>query len=125
MNTYAYSINEEDYFGTDSEDDAHAEAISAIQCEFYEVGDEVEYWVAKTKPAMDFIDSDSLGYKVVELLNDWLFDEMGGDDNIIELSKEDQSRLGGMIIFFLKEHASITRFGIGEETKHTHIVEEI
>jgi hypothetical protein len=110
---YCYSTNEEEYRGEfDSREEALAEA------RMYK--DEGHVWTGVIKPAMSFLRrrEDWIAGWTVEQLDESLCDEIAADDCIIKLEPERVEELGKLILDFLDEHATFTRWGVGDVQEH-------
>lgn len=118
---WCYSTNEEDYNGhCETEADAHGEAQDQID----EDGDEDEardYWVAKIVHPLDTISHD-IGDDVMEMLIERIADGVAGDEAAIHMHKEQEVELGRIIVAYLREHASVQRYGIKDPVKHQYVV---
>ena len=119
-NLWCYSTDEEEYNGQcETEGEAHSDAQSQID----EDGDEGElrdYWVAKIVHPLDCI-SQSVGADVFDMLLEQIADEVAGDEAALDMHKEQVDELGKIIMAFVREHASVQRYGIKDPVKHQYV----
>lgn len=118
---WCYSTDEEEYNGhCETEGDAHGEA----QCEIDEDGnDEGElrhYWVAKIVHPLDCINQ-RVGEDVFDMVIERIADNVGGDDPALDMTPEDVKELGRVIVAYVREHASVQRYGIKDPVKHQYV----
>ena len=114
---WCYSTDEEEYAGhCETEADAHSEAQSQID-EDGEEGEPHDYWVAKTVHPLDTISHD-IGDDVIDMLTERIADEVAGDEPAIHMHKEQEIELGRIIMAYVREHASMQRYGIKDPVKH-------
>jgi hypothetical protein len=119
---WCWSINEENYCGSfDTEDEAHGAAIDDLECEC-EPGSN-SYWIARTRSPLDSVRADYLGDWIEEKLEEWMADECCADDYILEVSKENKTKLGELVISFIRENGKINFYSVTDVKEHTHIVE--
>jgi hypothetical protein len=110
---FCYSTDEEEFYGEfDSREEALAEARG---CK-----DEGCVWTGVIKPAMSFLRrrEDWIAEWTVERLDESLYDEIAADDCIIKLEPEKTKALGKLILDFLEQHASFSRWGVGDIQEH-------
>ena len=60
----------------------------------------------------------SIGESVVELLDQWLVDNIASDDAIVELIKEKQAAFGKHILDWIEVHGSFNRWAVDAVQKH-------
>lgn len=119
-NLWCYSTDEEEYNGhCETESDAHGEAQSQID-EDGEEGESRDYWVAKIVHPLDCISQD-VGDDIMEMINERVADEVGGDDTALDMAREHEAELGRIIMAFIRENASVQRYGIKDPVKHQHV----
>lgn len=80
--------------------------------------DEGFFWIAKEKPAHEFLNPLFLGSDVHERLEETLGDDIGGDCERVQLSDEQQRELGNLIIDYVKRVGGFRMSGFGEATQH-------
>jgi hypothetical protein len=120
---WCYSVNEENFNGSyDTEEEAHSEAQEHLDCDM-EVGDTAEYWIGNPKPAEEFLRPDMVGQSIVEQVDEWLADDIGWDDHIVELTTAEATELGNMVIQYIRKVNGFRAYGIGQSTKHTYTKE--
>ena len=121
MSAQAYSTNGEDYHGSD---DPHYDAQTSLDDES-EPGQEREYWTADSVHPLNKTyyhrKPESLGEEVLERITDNAYDEIGGDDACLEMTDEQKTGLGQLILNFIRHSAKVTYFGIENEEKHTYV----
>lgn len=124
MNTnfgkWCYSLTDEDYTGHfETESEAHCAAQDDIDSGG-QPGEVRDYWVAKTAHPLDLINQD-IGPAVLDMLNERTYDEVGGDDEPLHMKPDEVAVLGTMVMTYIREHASVRRFGIKDPIKHQHV----
>lgn len=122
---YCYSLDEEEFCGDfDSREDALADAIAEINDE-YEPGDTAVVWVGEVRHAMTWLRkwNHSTGERVIEELDQSLFNVISSEEAILEMSKEDKETLGNIILDFVEKHASFNRWGVSNIEKHEFTVQ--
>lgn len=121
---WCYSVNEENFTGSyDTEEEAHAEAQQHLHYDM-EIGDTAEYWIGKVKPAEEFLRAQWIGTTVADQVDEWLSEEIGWDDRLVELRPAEAIELGNMIIQYIRKVDGFRAYGIGESKKHTYTKEE-
>ena len=101
----AYMEGDERVTCYDTESEACGERECAIDDE-YEPGTEVEYLVAPMISAKDSLRrerADWIGERIHEEIDCRLGDDMGAEDEVLSLSKDDLTDLGNLVIQFLCE----------------------
>jgi hypothetical protein len=117
---WCYSVNEENFNGSyDTEEEAHSEAQQHLSYDM-EVGDTAEYWIGNQKPAEDFLRPDMVGQSIAEQVDEWLADDIGWDDHIVELTTAEATELGNMVIQYIRKVDGFRAYGIGQSKKHTY-----
>ena len=108
---YAYSFDEERYHGEfNSIEEALSEARSSRD-------DEGAVWIGRIKPAKDFLRERNplwLGERVEEEAEYNLADEIGWEDQIITLTKDQKIELGKLITEWLCDNASFNCYGVAD-----------
>lgn len=127
MTKLCYSTNQEDYHEAESKDceGAALEAMNDLLGEA-EPGEVRTVWVGEVKPAVEFLRSREcwIAEDVIERLEELLADEISADDTIIKMPPHKVYDLGKLILDYLEEHATFTRFGVANTTEHKVIVSE-
>lgn len=123
---FCYSLDEEQYqgkFGTPG--DAAAQAEADIDSDCWNEFEERKYWVAEVCHPLDVIMHDKkalwAGETFVEQVEEWCADEIGADDRLIDLGKEDTAELGRLVFCFLRQRADFPYYGIANPVEHTHL----
>jgi hypothetical protein len=122
---YAWSRNEERYHGEfDTREEALAEGAQDAYDDGAEIGSEVVITTGVSIPASMFLRDaeDHLADCVAERAEEFLCDNIGWDDTIMELSKEATADLGKLIVDFLIENATFNAWGVGEVQEHRVVV---
>jgi hypothetical protein len=124
---FCYSLDGEQYIGRyDTPESALYNGQIEADERYNEEGDEVTIYVAQVKEAIGIIDNDyrreRIGETIVDQLDEWLFDEICVDDRILELTREQQKELGGLVIRYMKDNASQNYYAAGDATEHKYIV---
>lgn len=122
MKPWSYSINDDEYYGSESEEDAHESAKEKLEDES-EPG-EYSYWIAETENPVDRMTNRSLsiGEYVLEHIEEMCFDEVPADDEILTMTNDAKSDLGNLILSFIKSHANIKYFCIKKPNQFKHEV---
>lgn len=121
---WCYSVNEETFTGSyDTEEEAHTEAHEHLDYDM-EVGDTAEYWIAKTKAAEEFLTAQWVGQSIADSMEEWLADEIGWDDRIVELSATEAIELGQMVIQYIRKVDGFRAYGVTSPKKHTYVKTE-
>ena len=107
----------------ESMEQAHHRAKRAVD-ENYAPGTVVKYhatYAAHPLDALNDHDAEMLGEMVLEHLLDRIYHYATNNDAIGELQRKDQTRLGEMMIQFIKAHAPVLRWDMAEgEELHEH-----
>lgn len=122
--TYCWSTDEEEYRGKfDSREDALAEAV-ADGLDDREPGEPAVVWTAEVRDAMHFLRKWEwrIGERVIEDLDQSLYDEIAADEAIVEMDKEAATELGRLILDFVEKRASFNRYGVDNIEEHEVIV---
>jgi hypothetical protein len=129
INKWCYSIDDETYEGMyESIDAAHGEAQSRIDDETDETenGEAREYSIGRCCHPMDkienYLNNGNFGSRIAEQVDEQLYNVVGGDDQIIDISHEDSIELGKLVYNFLKEKAHFSMYGVNDVTKHEYII---
>lgn len=91
--------------------DTEGEAVGEIQTKIdadHEPGTEVEYCVAKMVNGLELLQRREpfrVGSHVFEQLVDDLADNMGAEDEVLDLTNEDLTRLGELVVDFIVANA--------------------
>jgi hypothetical protein len=119
---WCWSIDQEEYFDAETEAAAHGDAIDRLESDALEAGEERAYWIARQKPAEAYVAVCWLGESIADRLVELLEDDIGGDDPPVQLSADDQSDLGALVLAFVRLRGGFVRFGIAQEsiTEHRH-----
>jgi hypothetical protein len=121
LGKWCYSTSNEDYSGhCETEADAHGEAQCEID-EDGELGESHDYWIASIRHPLDCI-GQNIGGDVFEMLDERIADEVGGDDAALDMTTEEVKELGLIIMTYVREHASVQRYGIKDPVKHQYVV---
>lgn len=124
MSPWAWSTNEEDFYGADCEETAREEAKESLNANS-NPGEERSYWIGESAHPLDVIAFKDrplrVGESIFEQINEWAFDEIGGDDAALDMDNQDLIGLGHIILRYIRENAKVQRFGLKNITKHTHI----
>jgi hypothetical protein len=111
LGKWCYSHNEEEYTGTfDSEQDAIAEAR--------EYSDTGTFWIGQCGNPADALSAKALGESIMQTVDEWAYEECGGDDQIFEMNDEDAEKLGQLALSFIKREASVGRYAVVNVVRH-------
>jgi len=111
---YAYSFNEEEYHGSfATREEALAEALA--ECE----DENVIVWIGEQSNAYDSITPKHIGERIVGELNEWNFDEIPSDDDVIVATPEQAVELGNLVLAWFRANVEPRRYGI----KHRSVTE--
>lgn len=124
---YCYSIDEETYCGR------YINALSAacsaeddLDNDDRDEGERARYWIAECCHPLDTIAgpkrAEWTGRAILEQIEEWCHDEIGAEDQILALSREDEAQLGQLILNFIRSRAAVQYYGIKNEVEHTYIV---
>lgn len=121
---WCWSIDQEEYFDADTEAQAHGNAIDRLESDALEEGEERAYWVARQKPAEAYLALRWLGESIADRLDELLEDDIGGEYPVVQLSADDQTDLGALVVAFVRARGGFVRWGIAQETvtEHRHTV---
>lgn len=128
MTRYCYSLDGEEFHGDyEARGDALADGEHEAQCSGdFDPGPATVY-TGEVKSAMECLRrqrTSFIGEQVVEMLNDWLYDEIVSDDDVIELNVGAQASLGEAILSCLEAHAKFTHFGVKNTQEHAITIPE-
>ena len=127
LNKYCYSLDGEQYYGRfDNPLSAqHSGQIDADNSD-YEDGEGVTIYVGQVKQPLDILDSEFhrglIGEQLADQIDEWTWDEVGAEDRIIELTRDQQKELGGIVMEYMKENASQNFYAVGNVCEHRYIV---
>jgi hypothetical protein len=122
---WCWSVDEERYRSIlDTEEEAHAEAKEWLDCDDERERGRNLYWVARTCNPLDSIGADRLGEWIEEQVDCSMADECGAEDYVLEMSEEDKTALGELVIAFIREKGSILYYSVTDVTEHTYVVPE-
>lgn len=121
---WCWSIDQEEYVDAESEAQAHGDAIDRIESDALEEGEERAYWIARQKPAEAYLALRWLGESIADRLGELLEYDIGGEDPAVQLSADDQTDLGALVVAFVRARGGFVRFGIAQESieEHQHFV---
>ena len=121
---WCWSIDQEEYFDADTEAQAHGDAIDRLESDALEEGEQRAYWIARQKPAEAYLALRWLGESIADRLGEMLEDDIGGEDPAVQLSADDQTDLGALVVAFVRARGGFLRFGIAQQsiTEHRHVV---
>ena len=118
---WCWSDNGENYHGSyDTEEEAHCDALTG-----YLPGEEVHYWIGKTLSPLDGINSDILGDRIAEQIEEWMLDDCFACefDEILSLTKQDTNELGSLVLSFIREKGVIQYYTVTDAKEQTHVVQ--
>ena len=128
--TYAYSLDGgETYHGSEpTTEDALGSAHDELAAE-YEPGTTHTVHIARLVPGVEILRKqtgalESLAEQVCGSLEETLYDEVGGDDQLIDdLTPEQRLRIGRAILEMVAETGAIRGQGLADDTKHEVAIE--
>ena len=119
MSKYAYSYNQEEYYG---EFDTRDEAREACIAEDDKEGPHA-IWTAEIVPATDLLRAGATAYILSELAieraDEILSDDISADDYIITATDEQKAELGRVIVEWLCANAEFNRWGVRDVQEHS------
>ena len=122
MSKYAYSLDGERYHGEfDDEAAALAEVGQEVENEC-EDGDVRIVYIGKVVPAVDFLRKRNphwIGERIEEDIECGLNDEIGWEDAIMELTKEQRGELGKLVVEWLCTNAHFACWGVTDVKEHS------
>jgi hypothetical protein len=119
--TWCYSLNEENFDGQyETEEEAKAEAEQELD-DNIEIGDLATYWIAQSKPAEEFLNPDTIGQNIQENLDEWLADDIGWDDVIVQLTSEKSRELGQLVLKFIRDNDGFKVYGVTKPVSHGYV----
>lgn len=122
---WCWSVDEERYHGIlDTEEEAHSEAREWLDDDDERERGRNSYWVARTCNPLDSIRADWLGLWIEEQVDCSMADDCGAEDCVLEMSQEDRTALGELVIAFIRERGSILYYSVTDVTEHTYVVPE-
>lgn len=114
---WCYSTNEEEYYGRcASRDEALTELAATLEGHLIDNAQCVMTgWIGRCKEAFGMLrKSWHEAEYVVERANEFLADNIGGDEDPIDLDKKYHNALDATIIAFLEQHVTHTRYGVDD-----------
>lgn len=103
-----------------SESEAHGEAQQWIN-ENCEPDEEHEYLVAPMKSGLDLLGSPGhIGETIIENINENLSDEMGAEEDPIDMSKDDIAKLGELVRQFVRSEGKVQWWTIDTKREAKH-----
>lgn len=119
--TWCYSLNEENFDGQyETEEEAKVAAQQELD-DNIEIGDLATYWIAQSKPAEEFLNPDTIGKNIQENLDEWLQDDIGWDDVIVELTSEKSRELGQLVLKFIRDNGGFKVYGVTKPVSHGYV----
>lgn len=122
---YCWSTNQEEYYGNcDTIEDAKGEAIDSLESDWYKKGEEAKYYISTCKHPLDFIRNNRCIYNLLENINEYIYEEVGGEDEAVTLTKEQIEELRENVISFLYNNGKVNRWGVDDDNTQTftHII---
>ena len=123
------SIDEETFNETfDTETKAHIHAKEELDDAIseHQNGDEFSYWIGQCCHPLDKLTSQfkdgSITLRLVDQIDEWLYDIISADEQILFIDEESSKELGIMIYNFLKEKATFSIYAVENLTEHTHVI---
>ena len=112
MPKYCYSYDEEAYYGEEpTREAALAEAIS-------DADEHTVCWIAECVPSHTMLRPNSIGDRVHEFISECLADQIGGDDDPCDMTGEQETTLGQVVIDWLLSNGCLTRYGVKDRVQH-------
>jgi len=105
MTKYAYSVDQEVYYG---EFDSRQDALAAGK----DCAEGGVVWTAEIKQGIEYLDAQSVGAAIVEMLDEQLSDDIRADDAILELRADLCEKLGKQVLSFLRINAEWNAWGV-------------
>jgi len=127
--TYCYSLSEDGTFTGQykSIEDARGAAHDELATEV-DVGTTRTVYVGRCQPAAELVTAGRLGTwsidHLLENIEDSLHDQIGWDDQIMEVSEEAKNDLAKLIETFLAERATFKAYGVADVQPHQITVED-
>lgn len=118
---YCYSLDGERFQESDSftregaADEARYELLS--DCE---PGDIVTVYVGEKSSATEILgkDLENVGGETCDRLEEWLADEIGWDDRIVSLTREEKAELGKLIVDYIESKSGFKAWGVKNSQEH-------
>lgn len=128
MTKYAYSLDEERYHGQfDTVEEALAEAGQDAEYDALEEGAHTRtVWIGEVTEASEFLHKRNpvwVADDILERAEEYLSDNIGWDDRIIDLSEDQRKELGTLVTDWLCSKANFMAYGIRNAKEHTVQVE--
>lgn len=125
---YCYSLDEEQFHGEyDTVDQALAQANEDLQTEL-EAGEKRIVYVGRCRPAAELVTAKRISTwhidHLLEGIEDSLHDEIGWDDQIMEVSEVAKDDLAKLIETFLALNAKFNAYGVADVKPHEITVED-
>ena len=119
--TWCYSLNEENFDGQyETEEEAKADAEQELD-DNLEIGDLATYWIAQSKRAEEYLDPDTVGMNIEENLDEWLSNDIGWHNPIVELTPEKRKELGQLVIKFIRDNDGFKVDGVTRPVSHGYV----
>lgn len=120
---WCWSVDQEEYFDAESEAQAHGAAIDRLESDALEEGEERAYWIARQRPAEDWLSLRWFGEDIVERLAERL-EEISVYRDAVKLSGDDMTDLAALVVTFVRLRDGFKTFAIAQEsiTEHRHTV---
>lgn len=127
MDNWAYSTDEELYFGNfETEGEARAAATIELDdnCECVELknGDVGYYWIGQNCHPLDKMTEVEVGNIILESIDNRVYDIVQWDEPILDFSKSDVEELGKLALTFMRERAKVQVYALKNITKHEYII---
>jgi len=121
---FAYSYDQEEYWGSfATRGDAVAECMSEADLD---TGFTQTVWTGRVCHATSYLNDTMaayLGDHTMELIDEWLNEEVASDDTIVALSPEKKMSLGLLILDYVKNNGLFNRWGVDQIEEHTGVKE--
>jgi len=107
--------------------DSESEAIGAMECQIdreSDPGEIVEYRVAQMVGGIELLHrrgAKHIGGHLLEDFNEFLSDDMGGDEeNPLDMTTDDVVKLGELVLAFVASHAKQQWWAVDTKTEQVH-----
>lgn len=121
---WCYSTDEERFSGSfDTEEEAASEAEQQLECDMLP-GDTASYYIGQIAPADTLLNAHRLGDWAEEHMDETLADEIGWDDHIVELTKDEKEELGRLMIEYVKSKQGFRAWGVKNVQTRTYTMPE-
>lgn len=123
MTKYAYSLDEERYHGQfDSIEEALADAQQDAENDATEEGEhDRAVWIGEITEATEFLRKRNpiwIADDILERADEYLGDNIGWDDILIDAPEEKRKELGELVTEWLCKNASFSAYGITNAKEH-------